>query len=89
MPEDISPKGVHKGSLEHLLFITLTTSIDYQRDADKLWENARKTYEDQETLYLFSPKRLIQPVCFAGTPTINAKSGTSFVTTAPAPIKAY
>jgi hypothetical protein len=32
MLEDILPAGMQKGSLEHLLFITLTVSIDYHRD---------------------------------------------------------
>ena len=44
--------------MEHILFITLTVSIDYQRDADALWANSRQTYEDLETKYLFNPKML-------------------------------
>src|SRR5699024_2370050 len=36
-----------------------------------------------------SPCRLIQPICRAGTPTTSAKAGTSRLTTAPAPTKAY
>jgi hypothetical protein len=32
MPEDIVPGGIEAGSLEHILFITLTVAIDYQRD---------------------------------------------------------
>ena len=31
MPEDIAPRGVERGSLEQLLFITLSVAIDYQR----------------------------------------------------------
>jgi len=58
MPEDIRPKGVQKGSLEHIMFITLSVSIDYQRDANQLWESSRKSYEDPETRYLFDPKEL-------------------------------
>lgn len=58
MPEDVAPKDVIKGSLEHILFITQTVSIDYQRDANLLWETARKTYEDRETHYLFIPQKL-------------------------------
>lgn len=58
MPEDELPKGMEKGSLEHIFFITLTTSIDYMRDANVLWKNSRKTYEDPETRYLFDPKML-------------------------------
>jgi hypothetical protein len=37
MPEDSRPVGVERGSLEHILFLTLTVSIDYQRDANTLW----------------------------------------------------
>jgi|YNPMSStandDraft_1061717.scaffolds.fasta_scaffold42755_1 hypothetical protein len=58
MPEDITPNGVERGSLEHLLFITLTVSIDYQRDASSLWTNSRNTFDDPETRYLFNPKLL-------------------------------
>jgi len=60
MPEDILPEGIHKGSLEHLMFITLTVSIDYRRDAMVLWENSRKTFEDIETRYLFDPKSVYE-----------------------------
>jgi len=55
MPEDALPLGVVRGSLEHVFFITLTVSIDYQRDAHELWEASRKTYEDPGTRYLFNP----------------------------------
>ncbi len=58
MPEDISPEGVEKGSVEHLLFITLTVAIDYQRSAENLWESSRKTFEDPATRYLFNPQQL-------------------------------
>ena len=61
MPEDILPKGIKRGSLQHQLFITLTVAIDYQRDANKLWAVSRKTYEDPETSYLFHPGSLHQP----------------------------
>ncbi len=58
MPEDRPPAGVETGSREHLLFLTLAVSIDYQRDAYALWESARRTYEDTETRYLFDPRAL-------------------------------
>lgn len=58
MPEDIMPEGVIKGSLTHIIFITLTVSIDYQRDASALWSASRKTFEDPDTRYLFDPKAL-------------------------------
>jgi len=58
MPEDIMPKGVIRGSLEHIMFITLTVSIDYQRDAPALWSASRKTFEDPDIRYLFNPEDL-------------------------------
>jgi hypothetical protein len=58
MPEDRPPAGVETGSRDHLLFLTLAVSIDYQRDAYALWESARRTYEDQATRYLFDPEAL-------------------------------
>jgi len=58
MPEDIMPSRVVRSSLDHTLFITLTVSIDYQRDAPALWESSRRTFNDPETRYLFNPKLL-------------------------------
>ena len=58
MPEDITPNGAVRGSLDHIFFITLTVSIDYQRNAPSLWGSSRKTFEDPETRYLFDPKLL-------------------------------
>ena len=60
MPEDVRPRNVAIGSLEHLLFMTLTVSIDYQRDAPSLWESSRRTYNDPETRYLFNPRALYE-----------------------------
>jgi len=58
MPEDILPPNVDRGSLEHILFITLTVSIDYQRDAAALWESSALTFGDPATRYLFDPHSL-------------------------------
>ena len=58
MPEDLTPHGVQRGSLEHLLFLTLTLSIDYQRDAVALWQSSRQGFEETETRYLFDTKSL-------------------------------
>lgn len=55
MPEDEPPPGVQGGSLDLILFITLTVAIDYQRDADALWESSRKTFANAETRYVFDP----------------------------------
>ncbi len=59
MPEGEPPEGVERTSYEHLMFITMTVSIDYMRDADKLWEAARKTYEDPDTRWIFDPKEVV------------------------------
>ena len=58
MPEDMPPAGVAESSLEHLLFITLTVSIDYQRDAVTLWKRARAAFESPQTRYLFDPQSI-------------------------------
>jgi len=58
MPEDIEPHSLIRGSLDHIFFITLTVSIDYQRDSPSLWESSRKTFDDPETRYLFDPRLL-------------------------------
>ncbi len=58
MPEDILPAGVEKGSREHRLFITLTVSIDYMRDAEALWAASRRAYENEGTRYLFRPEEV-------------------------------
>lgn len=58
MPEDVLPAGVQRGSLEHLMFITLTVAIDYQRNAPSLWESSKRSFEDPETRYLYDPQLL-------------------------------
>jgi len=60
MPEDEPPAGVTAGSLEHILFLTQTVAIDYQRDAPALWQSARMTYEDPSTRYLFEPAEVYE-----------------------------
>lgn len=55
MPEDEPPSGVKRGTLEHIIFLTLTVAIDYQRDAHALWDAARSTWEDPDTRFLFDP----------------------------------
>jgi len=59
MPEDLIPDGINRGGYEHLIYITLTVSIDYQRSANLLWKAANRTYQDHATSYLFSPARVI------------------------------
>jgi len=64
MPEDtlwgsdLSGIKVEKGSYDHLMFITMIVSIDYMRNADKLWKAGRETMEDPLTKWLFSPEEV-------------------------------
>ena len=60
MPENLTPLGVITGSAQHAMFITMTVSIDYQRDAISLWDSSRKTFEDLQTRYLFHPQALYE-----------------------------
>jgi len=58
MPVDIVLKNVTRGSLEHVISVTLTVAINYQRDASALWESSMRTLEDEKTRYLFDPRAL-------------------------------
>jgi len=60
MPETDPPEGVKEGSYEHIMFITMTVSIDYMRDAEQLWEASRKTFEDEKTNWIFYPDKVVK-----------------------------
>lgn len=59
MPEDANPK-LSKDSLENYLYFTLPMALNYQRNSYTLWESALKTYQDEETRFVFSPKKVIE-----------------------------
>jgi len=52
------PQGMTPGSLEHIIFITLTLSIDNGSNSQALWDSSRQAYETEQTRYLFSPEVL-------------------------------
>lgn len=60
MPEDLLPGGVDRGSVAHILFITLTVAIDYLRDAPALWNSSCDSFADPNTRFLFEPRLLHQ-----------------------------
>ncbi|MGV8150091.1 MAG: hypothetical protein ACLKAN_13925, partial [Alkaliphilus sp.] len=60
MPEEVLPESINKGSSEHLMFITLTVSIDYQRDAPELWKASRLTINDKDTRWIYVPKEVLK-----------------------------
>jgi hypothetical protein len=55
MPESAPPEGMTRGSYEHVLWLTLTVSIDYQRNATSLWNAAKLTWNDHSTRWVFYP----------------------------------
>jgi len=55
LPESKPPEGIVRGTYEHIMFLTLSVSIDYQRSASDLWNAARKTWEDEDTRWIFFP----------------------------------
>ena len=55
MPEDANP-NFKKDSLENYLYFTLPMALNYQRNSYTLWESALKTYNDEETRFVFNPK---------------------------------
>lgn len=60
VPGHALPQGVQRGGRTHLHFITLTVSINYQRDADSLWKASRKTFADEQTQYLYDPISVVK-----------------------------
>jgi len=59
-PEFNLPKGMKRGSREHLKFITLLAPLSYIRDFGELHKAACRTYEDPETRFLFSAKEVLK-----------------------------
>ena len=55
MSEDANP-NFEKDSLENYLYFTLPMALNYQRNSYTLWESALKTYNDEETRFVFDPK---------------------------------
>lgn len=59
MPEDQNPK-LPLNCGENYLYFTLPMALNYQRDSYKLWEGAKKTYEDACTNFVFEPKEVLK-----------------------------
>ncbi|MBO5335720.1 MAG: hypothetical protein J6A94_01125 [Lachnospiraceae bacterium] len=55
MPEDANPH-LERNSLENYLYFTLPMALNYQRNSYTLWESALKTYNDEETEFVFCPR---------------------------------
>lgn len=59
MPEDNNP-NLPVDSKENYLYFTLPMALNYQRNSYKLWESAKKTYEDIDTRFVFAPKEVLK-----------------------------
>lgn len=59
MPEDENPK-LSSESVENYLYFTLPMALNYQRNSYTLWEAANKTYQDETTNFVFSPKAVVE-----------------------------
>ena len=45
---------------EFLKFITLTTALDYMRNAEKLWKSSILTIQDEEVKWVFRPEKVMK-----------------------------
>ena len=59
MPEDANPH-LERSSVENYLYFTLPMALNYQRNSYTLWESANKTYNDEETRFVFNPKLCLE-----------------------------
>lgn len=59
MPEDANPH-LERNSLENYLYFTLPMALNYQRNSYTLWESALKTYQDEETRFVFCPRLCLE-----------------------------
>jgi hypothetical protein len=55
-PQHVVHPSLNRDSKENYLYLTLSCSINYQRNSPALWKSALETYMDSETRYLFSPE---------------------------------
>ena len=58
MPEDANPH-LEIGFLENYLYFTLPMALNYQRNSYTLWESANRTYQDEETRFVFNPHEVL------------------------------
>lgn len=58
MPEDSNP-NFPKDSILNFNYFTLPMALNYQRNSYKLWESALKTYNDEETRFVFDIDEIV------------------------------
>jgi len=60
LPESKIHHTIIKGSDEHLLWITMTVTINYQRNAKQLWQAGQDTWNDDQTRWVYYPSSVIE-----------------------------
>ncbi|MDD3627013.1 MAG: hypothetical protein PHV06_06800 [bacterium] len=58
-PEDVFPENMEVGSNEHLVYISMISSIAYLRKEEQLWCLTRDAYEDSEGHIIFEPEKVL------------------------------
>ncbi len=58
MPEDANPGFTDSEKEMRIAYFTLPMALNYQRDSYKLWQAARKTYNDPETKDVFDVNKV-------------------------------
>jgi len=61
LPDDAANDLVGELSLEEgLLLVTLTTALDYMRNASELWKSSLKTFGDPSSRWVFNPEEVVR-----------------------------
>jgi len=61
LPDDAANSVLKELSKEEgLLFVTLTTALDYMRDASQLWRSSLETLSDPSSRWVFNPKEVAE-----------------------------
>jgi len=58
MPEYQLPRNIREDSRELALYYTYMVALDYQVDADRLWQRAREAYEQHPEM--FTPEKILE-----------------------------
>lgn len=59
-PEDIYPQEFEEGSNEHLIYISMVSSIAYLRKEEQLWTIAKDTFNEERGHKLFIPTEVLK-----------------------------
>jgi len=61
LPDDLIIDVIDRRNIEKsLLVVTLTTALDYMRNAEELWKSSAKTLSDGEVSWVFNPGSVVE-----------------------------